>query len=272
MEIIQEEYKKFFSWGLIALVTILSLYFGIKFLSEARSFGAAGVSTNTITLSGYGEVSAVPDIASVYFTIEKEAKTAADAQTAVATVEKKALEYLRTAGIEDKDIRTDNVSVYPKYDYQYSEVSLMPCTEYGCPPRPGKNVIVGYTASESITVKVGKIDDAGKIMQGLGGVGVSNLNGPNFEIDNEDALKADARREAIEDARNKARVLARDLGVRLGRIVTFSESDYGFPMYARMEALDAGMGGTTSVKAPSAELPKGENIISANVSITFEIR
>src|SRR3989338_6144941 len=99
----------------------------------------------------------------------------------------------------------------------------MPYTEYSCPPRPGKSVISGYEASESITVKVRNTDDVGTIMQGLGTIGVSNLSGPNFSIDDEDALKAEARKKAIDDAREKAKILAKDLGVRLGRISSFSE-------------------------------------------------
>lgn len=271
MDLIQEQYKKFFSGALVALTVVLALYFAVKFLSELRSYGVAGGETNTITLSGYGEVSAVPDVANIYLTMEKDGKTAEEAQGKVAETEKKALEFLRSSGVEDKDIKTADASVYPKYEYQYDTTTLMPCTEYGCPPRPGKNVIVGYTASESITVKVRKTDDAGAIMQGLGELGISNLSGPNFEIDDEDALKEEARREAIDDARSKARVLAKDLDVRLGRVVTFSESDYGVPFYGRATMMEAGMGGDM-VKTAPAELPKGENIVSANVTITFEIR
>ena len=80
--------------------------------------------------------------------------------------------------------------------------------QYSCPPTPGKNVITGYTASESITVKVRNTDDVGKIMQGLGALGVSDLSGPNFSIDNEDSLKAEARKKAIDDAKSKAKVFS----------------------------------------------------------------
>lgn len=256
--------------AIVALVVILCLYFGVRFLSEARAFSSAGSGdVNTITLSGHGEVTAIPDIATVSFTIEKEAKTAKEAQEKVAEVEKKALEFLKTSGVEDKDIKASSASVYPKYEYQY-KASYMPCNDFGCPPR-GNNVIVGYTASESITVKVRNIDDAGKVMQGLGEAGVSSMNGPEFAIDEEDALKAEARKLAIDDAREKAKVLAKDLGVRLGKVVTFSESDYAMPFYARATMAENAMGGG-AVKSMPAELPKGENTISAHVSLTFEIR
>ena len=253
----------------LAFGIVLSLFFAVKLLAELKSYGTMGSqNTNTITLSGHGEVQAVPDIANVYFNISKDGKTVKEAQNAVAVVEKKALDSLKANGVADKDVKTQNASFNPKYDYVYDKM-LMPCNEFGCPPRPGKSVITGYQASESITVKVRKTDDVGKIMQDLGGLGVTDLNGPNFAIDDEDALKAQARKEAIDDARTKAKALAKDLGVSLGRIASFSESGYGGPIYyakAEMMAMDAG-----SAPAP-AQIPKGENTISSDVTITYEIR
>ena len=104
---------------------------------------------------------------------------------------------MKENNVLEKDIKTSNASFYPKYEYKYDTKITMPCTQYNCPPTPGKNVITGYTASESITVKVRNTDDVGKIMQGLGTLGVSDLNGPNFAIDNEDGLKAEARKRQL---------------------------------------------------------------------------
>ena len=227
--------------------------------------------TNTITLSGHGEVTAVPDIANVYFTIRKTAKTGKEAQTSVAVIEKKALDFLETKGVDEKDIKTENASVYPKYDYVRK---LCPQTEIGGVVSPaydcgGKQVLSGYEASESITVKIRNTDDAGTIMQGLGTTGVSNLSGPNFSIDDEDALKAEARKKAIDNAKEKAKVLAEDLGVSLGRIADFSEEGNYYPiMYGKTAMMDSAV---SSVLAP-AELPKGENTISSDITITYEIK
>lgn len=263
------EYKKTISKALIAFIVVLSLFFAVKFLSEIRSYANRdSQNVNVITLSGHGEVQAVPDIATISFSIRSEGKTVKEAQDLVAVTEKKALDFLRENKIADKDIKTTNSSFYPKYEYKY-EKSLVPCNEYGCPPHNGKNVIIGYEASENITVKVRNTDDAGLIIQGLGAIGVSDLNGPNFTIDDEDGLKAQARKLAIEEAKMKAEVLAKDLGIKLGRIASFNESGsyYPVPMYAKMESSDAMM-----ASGAPAELPKGENTISSDVSITYEIR
>lgn len=251
-------------------LSVLSLFFVVKLLTEWRSYSMMGsFEANTITLGGHGEVSAIPDIANIYFTIQKEGKTVKEAQDAVALIEKSALDFLKNNGVAEKDIKTSNSSFNPKYQYVYDAKSLMPCNEFGCPPRPGKNVISGYEASESITVKIRKVDDVGAVMQGLGTTGVSDLNGPNFAIDNEDSLKAEARKKAIDDAREKAKVLAKDLGVTLGRIANFSESGNYYPiMYGKAEMMDSAV---SSAPAP-AVIPKGENTISSDVTITYEIR
>lgn len=266
MDIPNQYIKNLYRVGLV-LLAILSLYYGVKSLSEFRYYrNNAGY--YSIAVSGHGEVTAVPDIANVYFSIRKDAKTVKEAQDAVATVEKSALELLRENKIEDKDIKTTGASFNPKYEYKYDTKTSMPCYEWGCPSPSGRSVIVGYEASESITVKVRNADDVGKIMQGLGTLGVTDLNGPDFSIDNEDDLKAEARKLAIDNAKAKAEILAKDLDVKLGKMVSFSDSeDYYSPMYygkAEM-SYDAGM------PAP-AEIPKGENTISADVTITYEIR
>src|SRR3989338_4450087 len=268
MEISHQDTKNLYK-ALFALLIVLSVYFGIKVLSEFRSYGRiSSQNVNTISFTGHGEITAVPDIANIYFSIRKEAKTVKDAQAAVAVVEKIALDFLKSNGVAEKDIKTSNASFNPKYDYKYDDTAtVMPCTMYGCPPRPGKSVITGYEAYESITVKVRNTDEVGKIMQGLGTTGVSDLSGPNFAIDDEDELKAEARKKAIDDAKDKAEVLAKDLGIRLSRIASFNESGNYYPvMYGKAEMMSDQGGGTP---AP-AEIPKGENTISSDVTITYE--
>ena len=258
------EYIKNLYRATLAFVVILSLYFAVKVLSEFRAYDMMGSRDNVITLSGHGEVQAVPDIANIYFTISKDAKTGKEAQDSVTQIEKKALDLLKADNVLEKDIKTVNASFYPKYEYSQS------CADghqpWRCPPN--NQIIVGYTASESINVKVRNTDDVGKIIQELVTVGAFDLNGPNFSIDNEDTLKAEARKKAIDDAKEKAKVLAKDLGVNLGRIANFSESGNYPIMYAREKMMSA----DASTSSVPAVIPKGENTISSDVTITYEIR
>ena len=269
MEIPNQYIKNLYKVVLVFLI-ILSLFFAVKLLAEFRSYGMMESSyANTITLSGHGEVQAIPDIAKINFTIKKEAKTVKEAQAGVVLVEKKALDFLKEKKVDEKDIKTSNASFYPKYDYVRIACPSIGANEISYDCGNNKQVLVGYEASESIVVKVRNTDDAGIIMQGLGAIGVSNLSGPDFAIDNEDSLKAQARKEAINDAKEKARILAKDLGVSLGRIADFSESGNDYPiMYGESAMMKDSVG---AAPAP-AVIPKGENTISSNVTITYEIR
>jgi|SRR3989344_3795141 len=260
------EYKRNIYRALLTFLIVLSVFFAVRVFSDFKAYGTIGrVEAHTITLTGEGEVMAVPDIATVYFTISRQGKTVKAAQDAVATAEKKALDFLKQSGIAEKDIKTSNASVYPQYEYRKAGT---PCTIDYCPPS-GSSMVVGYEASESVTVKVRKIDQAGEIMQGLGTAGVSNLNGPEFAIDNEEGLKAQARKMAIDQARTKAEALAKDLGVRLGPVANYAESgDYPI-YYARDAKLEMATGG---VNQAAPELPKGENAVRVNVTVTYEIR
>src|SRR3989344_3811062 len=116
---IPEEHKKNLYRAALSFLVVLTLLFAVKFLSELRAYGRMGsAEVNTITLSGHGEVKAVPDVASVYFTIREEGKTVKEAQEKVVAIEKKVLDFLRANKIADKDIQTTSASFNPKYEYQ----------------------------------------------------------------------------------------------------------------------------------------------------------
>ena len=262
---IKEEYKNNLYYAVLVLLIVLALNFGAKFLGEIKNLNKGSVAQDkTLVVAGFGEVSAVPDIATITFTIKKEAKNVADAQSGVAEVKQKVLEVLKNNEIEEKDVKTNSTSFNPKYEFQYGETV---CGAMTCRPQPGKSVVVGYEAYENLTVKIRNIDSSGKVIQELGSVGVSDLYGPNFDIDNKDSLKEEARREAINDAKAKAEVLAKDLGVRLGKVVSYSEGGDYMPQ-PMMYAKDA----LTSAPSANMELSQGENTISSNVSIVYEIK
>ncbi|HXK39099.1 MAG TPA: SIMPL domain-containing protein, partial [Candidatus Paceibacterota bacterium] len=136
---------------------------------------------------------------------------------------------------------------------------------------PGKQVLVGYEVSQTLSVKVRDTKMAGDLLSGVGSRGATEVSGLSFTIDDEDALKAEARDKAIAQAKSKAEVLAKSLGVSLVRVVGFYENEGGMPIYAY------GLGGdermmTSSAPKASPEIPVGQNKIVSNVSVTYEIR
>ena len=223
----------------------------------------SGQPTNVITVSGEGKVSAVPNLATISFTVSENATTASAAQDAVTKKSNTAIAVLKDLGIEEKDIKTSSYNVYPRYN------NPAPCYSYPCPDYEQR--IIGYTASQTVDVKVRDTAKAGDVLASLGDSGVSNLYGPNFTIEDQDALVAEARKEAIEKARAQAKEMASQLGVRIVRIVSFSEGGYPMPYYYGKGgvAMDAAV---RNESAPAPALPAGENEIMVNVSITYEIR
>jgi hypothetical protein len=233
----------------------------INAIKESSYIGREYQYSNTISVKGSGDISAISDIATLNVNISKDAITAKEAQSQLNESITKTLSYLKEQGIEDKDIKSEFGGINPKYE-------TVKCYYYPC---PSESKIVGYTANQSIEVKVRDVDNASVIRTGLSEVGITNISGPTFSIDDEDSYKAEARALAIKDAKEKAKILANDLGVKLGRIVSFyEEGENGYPMYAKeMSSIGADM---LDSRAPAPVLPKGENKIYSNITITFVIK
>lgn len=255
---------------LVALVVlvVLGLYLASLTVAEVQGWryvGAGLPPTNTITVSGFGEVFAVPDLATFSFTVLERAATVAAAQKTATEKINEAIDYLKDQGIEEKDIKTISYNAYPQYEWEQ-----VVCADIRYPCPAGKQVITGYEVSQSVSVKVRDTEKAGDLLTGVGDTGISNISGIDFTLDDDDAIKAEARAKAIADAKEKAEVLADTLGVRLVRITAFYESDGGIIYYGRGGALDAV---AESVKgAPAPQLPPGENQFTSNVNVTYEIR
>lgn len=245
----------------------LALFLFIATIGEFKSLrfiGSGVAATNTISVSGDGEVFAVPDMATFSVTIQEEAKDVKAAQDVATKKGNDIIAYLKKGGIDEKDIQTTDYSIYPQYDY----INAV-CSGGYCPP--GKQTLRGFQVSQTLTVKVRDTKKAGDLLSGVGSRGVSSVSGLSFTIDNQDMLEAEARDEAIAKAKAKAEVLAKSLGVRIVRVVGFSEGGGGGPLYyAKAMSMEAdGRGG---VAPPSPEIPVGQNKITSNVTVTYEIR
>jgi uncharacterized protein len=215
---------------------------------------------NTITVTGEGEETAVPDIASFSFSVVETLETPEKAQLLATKKSNEATELLRNNGVDEKDIKTTGYNVYPQYS------SRPICNGFNCPVDEPQ--IIGYQVNQSTSVKVRNSDDAGRILAELGRIGVSNISGLNFSIDEPEIYKKKARDKAIANAKQEAEELAKSLGVKLDDIVSFSEHGGGFPFFQE----DFGISGARTLEAQAVpELPKGENTFSSTVSITFEI-
>ena len=252
--------------ALSLLALIVSVFFIIKIVNEvktSRYIGAGNQVMNTISVAGKGEVTAVSDIATISVNLNKDGATAKEAQDSLNELTTKTLSYLKDQKIEDKDIKSDFGGLTPKYSYSSSICYTYPCNR--------DQKIVGYTATQYITIKIRNVDSANDIRTGLAGLGITDITGPTFGIDNQDKLNDEARAEAIKNAQEKAKVLAGELGVRLGKVTSFYENNSSpYPMYGAAKTI--AMGAESSLDTSAPTLPKGENKITSNVTITYEIR
>ncbi len=259
------EGQKIFKFGSIVLI-LLAIFLGVQSVYTLMAAGQLKRSSpvmNTITVNGMGEALAVPDIATFSFGAQMTGESVASAQQVVTQRINKALDIIKAAGVEEKDIKTTGYFINPHYEY-----SRVPCTQFSCPNPNG--TLTGYDVSQTVEIKVRDTSKAGEILGKLGGAEITNLSGLNFTIDDEEKAQAEARSKAIADAREKAKKLAKDLDVHLGGIVSFSDGYYPMPYMsyakdARVEMAD--MGG-----APTPQVPVGENTVISNVSVTYEIR
>ncbi len=240
---------------MLSLFLLVQIFNGLK---EYHYIGKNPASQNTIVVNGKGELAVKPDIATVSFSVMQEDKDVSKASNVVNTKIANIVNALKGDGIDEKDIKTTGYNVYPRYDYINSQTY---------PVGGGRQVLAGYDVTQSIEVKIRDISKAGKIIADLGGLGVTDMSGLTFTEDKYDELVRQARDMAISDARDQAKKLASALGVSLGDIVSYSEGgSYPVPLYAKA-GVGYGMGGDTV-----ATVPTGENKITSNVSITYEIK
>lgn len=251
----------------VAALTIVLLLVGVFMVIKiANGFHVIDENNyNTITVNGDAESFAAPDIATVSFSVRAEDMDLVKAQAAAEKSASVAIDAVKSFGVDAKDIQTTYYNATPMYDYNQK------CGVYGC--ESGDRVLKGYEVNETVTIKIRDLAKVSNIIGLLGTAKVTDIQGPNFDIENRDALMQDARTEAIKEAKAKAKVLANELGVNLGRVVSYYDNNgYGGPiMYAKSEMeMDSMAGAPTPASNPTIE--QGQNRIYSSVSIVYKIR
>lgn len=240
----------------IVLLVIVLAIIGKMIFGGHERYERNSIQKDTITVSGKGEMMVKPDIATISFSVLAENMDVAKAQSDSATKMNNIIAFLKNNGVDEKDIKTTDYNIYPRYDYINN-------TAY---PYNGKQTLAGYDVSQTVSVKIRDLTKAGSVLGGVGSLGVTNISGLTFGVDKEDDVKVQARNLAVEDAKTQAQTLAKSLGVKLGKITAFSESN-NYPIYYGIGAAKM----MDSVSSVAPQLPAGQNTITSNVNITYEI-
>jgi uncharacterized protein len=200
--------------------------------------------TREISVTGSSSISVTPDRAHFSFGVESKGATATGALAANGAAMQKVIAALKAAGIDSKDIQTEQVSLSPVYNDDETEV-------------------IGYSASNSVSVLVRNLDTAGALIDRVVGAGASQVDGPSLDAADAAALYKKALDAAIADAKAKAETIAAASGLTLGRATEVSESTSEPPTADAYKAALPATGSSTPIEA-------GTSAIQANVSVTYE--
>lgn len=235
-----------------ALVAALAL--GAAAIPSAAAAQQASI-TQTIAgtrldITATGQVMRVPDVAVISAGVVSRSASASGALQDSANRMSQVLAALKRAGVADVDIQTSNVSLNPEYRY----------------PENQSPQLVGYTASNNVTVRFRDIRSSGKILDALVAQGANQINGPTLVVDKPEAALDEARVKALAAARARAELYARNLGLHIVRVVAVNEqAEFGnqpIPMVM------------TGARMASAEtkIEPGQQKLQVSVAMTFELR
>lgn len=203
----------------------------------------------TISVTGSGSVQAAPDMANITIgvsTVAPTARAALDANNAQTT---KMFAFLKSAGVADKDMQSTNLSFSPQY------------RNY----RPNENrqpEIIGYMVNNSVRVAVRKLASFGEVLDGVVTAGANNINGIGFDVSQRQTLTRTAAANAVKDGIAQAKNIALAAGLKLGPILSISQSG-GFRPPQKFLA--------RSMAAEAVPIAAGELTIGTSASMVFAI-
>jgi uncharacterized protein YggE len=245
---------------LVAIVFVLILGMalaacnGVAPTTQAASSGQQATTTNVggITVVGQGTAYGQPDQATIIVGVDTFAPTVEEATTQNQTTLDNVMAALQAAGIASEDIQTTNYSLYAEQIYGDR----------------GPEGIAGYRVSNQVNVKIRDISLVGDVLAAVTEAGANAIYGVNFSVADPAALEADARANAMDDARKRAESLAELGGVTLGDITIISEV-VGTPVMP----MGLGGGGFAMEQAASAPgISPGQLSYQVQVQVTYGIQ
>jgi hypothetical protein len=209
--------------------------------------------TDLLTVSGEGKVTVIPDTAIINLGITVSRPSVKLAQNDANAVINKISADVKKMGVESKDIRTGEYSIYPQYNYNLQ------------PPK-----ITGYQVTASLTITIRDFDKINQVIDTSTADGANTVNGIQLTVDEDiqKELLKQARQEAVKDAKTKAESLASAAGITLGRIVNIQESGNApvpRPLMFAADTVGRGSAEKTAIEPGSAD-------ITSSITLYYETR
>ena len=217
--------------------------------SKMRAYpyiGADAAYKNTISVTGEGKILTKPDITIVNLSVVTEGKDISVVEEENSEKMNEVIDFLKDFGVAEKDIKTTSYRLYPRYNYENRRVPQ----------------IVGYEITQTLEVKIRDMEKIGEILEQSISAGINQVSSLQFSVDNDEELREQARALAIKDAKEKAKKLGSQLGIKLIKISGFNEGGLDYPIYR-----EYGIGG--AAEAPKIQL--GESEIVVSVTLIYEM-
>jgi len=206
-----------------------------------------------IWISGRGEVTVTPDIATLRLGIEVQAVSVAIAQSQAAVAMNDVMEALTDNGIVEKDIQTQYFSIrqVTQWDREKEE-----------------EIVVGYRVTNKVNAKIREIDKTGTVIDAVAAVGgdLTRIDSIDFSVDDPSAYYEEARAKAMADAKTKAEQLAELADAKLGKATYISESSQAPPPIYPRAMTEMG-----AAPAPETPISPGEMEISLTVQVAYAL-
>lgn len=233
--------------ALLVALLALAATLGILFTRPVEAQIAPALNARQVTVVGTGEVKGTPDTAQIQIGVETNATTTQEALAQNNNQAAAIIARLKELGVAEQDIQTSNFNIAATYDEQGRQVT-------------------GYTVSNVVTVTIRSLDQTGALLDQVVQVGANRIYGISFSVEDPSALIAQARDQALNEARAKATQLAQGSNASVGQVLVITENigatPVPMPAMARSEAAQG---------AANVPVQTGEQSFSAQVQVTFEL-
>ncbi len=206
-----------------------------------------------IVVTGEGQAAAAPDLALLSLSVMREAKTAREALDANNDAMAAVIAAMKAAGVADRDLQTAGIQIQPRYNYTNK------------PDGSQTAELIAYQVINTLSVRIRDVAKTGEILDKAVSLGVNQGGGISFANDDPSKVITEARKRAVADAIDKAKVLATAAGVNLGRVIEITDQSYTQPpMPMQAKSFDSAAG--------AAPVEAGENSYRVQVNVTFEMK
>ena len=230
----------------------MGMRFAAVFLAVFCATGAFAQDTEQrdITISATGVASATPDLAVLQIAIVRQGDTAAEAMNATAEASTEVLDAIKATGISTKDVQNSAINLFPIFQSS----------------RDGQDrKLIGYTASNDMTIRVRFLDRLGNLMDKVVTTGANQMSGLRFDLSNREEIEQIARANAMKQAQTNASTLAEAAGLALGPILSIQEG------VQPRNPIPMNSGAMMKAQAASMPVASGELDVRVNVHVVFAI-